>query len=179
MKKYFLLSLALLLFAYTAFANEINAMAFDFVAPSVYDINNLNDDYPVGSLVYDSQSHEFYGKQGQTGGWVNLSDVTRQYGMEIDTTCSSASCNPTREFGGNWVSNLTRSATGQYTVNFTGGTFGTGEEPVCVVTSLNSNALDHCKLNTVASTSGIQVYCYNSTTSAAMDARFSLMCITN
>lgn len=151
--------------------------ASDFVAPSIYDYETLGNDFGVGSIVYDQKNNEFYGREGQTGGWINLSDVTRQFAVEVNSTCTSSPCAIDREFGGDWVNTITRSGTGAYSVNFTASLFTT--PPVCTVTSLNASTPDICKLNSTPTTSAASVHCYSLTSSPTfIDGRFSLMCIT-
>ena len=89
------------------------------------------------------------------------------------TACTSTPCTIYMNKG-NWISSVTRSGTGQYSVNIATGVFGTGIEPECVFSSAN-NAPRFFVLTSASTATLIDLNSQNSATSNA-DSVVSLKC---
>lgn len=161
--------------------NAENYGLYDFVAPSVY---GTPSQPVVGHIYYDTQSGSFKGVNG-SGSSVALSvangnTVTsngsneRVERLKVATTCTSSPCTITSQSNG-WVSSVTRSGIGAYTVNFTGGTFSAA--PSCVVWAANgSGNIGFSNVSTMNNSSSS--WSFNTATSAAaVDAGFDIICM--
>lgn len=86
--------------------------------------------------------------------------------------CTGTPCTISANYGG-MVSTVTRSATGTYTVNFTGSFWSSG--PACVANSTRGGSI-FCVINASGlSTSSYGISCYNDAGTLS-DSRFSIMC---
>lgn len=161
-----------------AFANHSTILGIDFAAPVIPSKDNLSNDNPVGTLVYESNTDTFYGLGMNSGAaeWKKMSFSTI-VAAEMNNTCDSDPCTVDRQKGGSWIdstSKISFNSTGDYTVNFTSGFFTT--TPICVVTALNAPGGSYCNLNGVPSTSGASVKCYDGDLPSLNNSRFSIVC---
>ncbi|MGZ3770055.1 MAG: hypothetical protein ACXVCP_00415 [Bdellovibrio sp.] len=78
------------------------------------------------------------------------------------------------EYSSNGITNITRSATGSYSVNFN---FSYSTFPICMVTNVRGASGHICGIdNNATSVSAAVVVCTN-TSAVAVDTRFSILCI--
>lgn len=124
-------------------------------------------------------THDKVTLQAGTSGWT-LADgqCTRTVsalfaGAARTTSCTSTPCVLYMNKG-NWVSSVTRSGAGQYSVNIATGVFGSGVEPECVFSSAN-NAPRFFVLSSASTATLIDLNSQNSSTSNT-DAVVSFKC---
>jgi len=92
-------------------------------------------------------------------------------GASGSTACTSSPCTIGWQ-SGSWISSVTRSTTGTYTVNFTSGMFSAA--PSCFLTNYSSSGA--CKIDTLESISSFGVNCYT-LLNANTDMAFRIMCM--
>ena len=152
---------------------------YDFIAPSVY---GTPSQLVVGQIYYDTQSGIFKGVN-DSGSAISLSTssgnvVTSNSSNErierLKATCNSTSCTAISQSNG-WVSSVSRTGTGAYTVNFTGGTFSAS--PSCTVWAGNGSGnigfSNSSAYNNSTSTFSFSV----ATSGAPVDASFDMLCM--
>lgn len=101
----------------------------------------------------------------------NSSGALRIEYLKILATCTSSPCT-IAEQSGSWATSVTRSGTGQYTVNFPVGTFSTA--PTCTATTQQTNNGQLIMINTTTTTT---VPIVSQVGGGISDTSFYLICI--
>lgn len=93
--------------------------------------------------------------------------------LRIDASCTASPCSISSQSGA--FTDVTRSATGIYSVNYPATTWSSG--PRCVVSAGDANTLASCKINSSATTTSVAVFCPNTSTGAGLDSDFNIICV--
>ena len=102
-----------------------------------------------------------------------LERVERVMVSEDPAACSASPCTITNQTG-SWVSSVTRSGTGTYTVNIAAGIFST--RPSCFVTGQVGGAARTCNNNGANTTTTVPIACF-SNSGANIDMAFQVLCM--
>jgi hypothetical protein len=92
----------------------------------------------------------------------------------VDSVCSTSPCTIAAGNSGSWLTNITRTSTGTYNVNFAASIFSA--EPTCLVVPGSGNTLGSCEINGTPSTSSVPIFCKTSSTATAIDLNFYIIC---
>jgi hypothetical protein len=92
-------------------------------------------------------------------------------GASGNTPCSSSPCTISRQ-SGSWLTSVTRSGTGLYTINFSNGIFS--DAPSCAFQQYSFSG--GCKILTAESVSSVGIECVN-ISNASQDASFRVICM--
>lgn len=103
------------------------------------------------------------------------SSSTKMCAVSVNSTCTVDPCIINTEIG-DCVTTVNRSGTGAYDVNFEAGYWDGANNIVCVVGQKDATAADICKQNSAPNTTSASIQCRNSTTAAALDSRFDMIC---
>lgn len=93
--------------------------------------------------------------------------------LRIDASCTASPCSISSQSGA--FTDVTRSATGNYSVNYPATTWSSG--PRCVVSAGDANTLASCKINSSATTTSVSVFCPNTSTGVGLDSDFNIICV--
>jgi len=93
--------------------------------------------------------------------------------LRIDASCTASPCSISSQSGA--FTDVTRSATGNYSVNYPATTWSSG--PRCVASAGDANTLASCKINSSATTTSVSVFCPNTSTGAGLDSDFNIICV--
>ena len=93
--------------------------------------------------------------------------------LRVDASCTSSPCAIGSQSGA--FTDVTRSTTGNYSVNYPASTWSAG--PRCVVTAGDANTLASCKINSSATTTSVSIFCPNTSTGTGLDSDFNIICM--
>jgi hypothetical protein len=132
----------------------------DYVAVPAVPATSSVTELQAGLIIYDLSSDTFKGLNA-SGTWVQLSNASGNTVVSTGTEklnrayitgpCTSSPCTITSQ-SGSWISSMTRSSTGNYTVNFQTGIFSGA--PSCSMTGYQ-----FCTSNS-ATSSALSISCY-------------------
>lgn len=196
--KLVLAAVALTCLSVSTFADEsrynlLESNPLDFSAPVVYSKTNVTE-APAGTIVYDVNSGAFYGltsggNPSSAGSWLQLGASTtsgspnvtsNSAGNEhiervtVTSVCSSSPCTITRQ-SGSWLTSITRTGTGNYTLNITTNEFSAA--PTCTCSAGGAGADTWCEfLGSTATNTTATINTRNSS-GVLTDADFSVICM--
>lgn len=131
--------------------------------------SNVNVHFTVEPMNQGAPSPVFDSYTKKVNG--NVSGL-RIEAVAVESACGSSPCTITRQTG-SWLTNITRSATGTYAVNFSP---AFTSAPTCVVAAGNFNTLGLCAINGATTTTSTPVFCRNTSTGAGIDGNFNVFC---
>ena len=98
------------------------------------------------------------------------SNVRHEF-LSVDSTCSASPCTISRS-SGSWISSVTRTGSGVYVLNFSGGTWASA--PTCV--GMNNLAAGTVIVNSLPNTASVYGFATYNSANAGTDAAFEIMC---
>lgn len=106
-------------------------------------------------------------------GLQNESHSAMVAGASISSACSSSPCTVYLK-SDNWVSSVTRSSTGTYTINFVTGTFSAS--PICVFSEARGGPSNVAPDYSAVSSTSITLNSWNAAGGAGADSAFTVSC---
>lgn len=130
----------------------------------------------IKQITTGTQAPVFVGSVTSNSTGADRVERAKIRGGGASGVCNSSPCTISDQTG-SWLSSVTRSTTGQYTINFAAGAFSAA--PTCVISGGNNSNFVACLMGNPngITTSVASVFCGNLSGAAGVDAAMELICM--